>query len=301
MPATRVIEAAGGALWRPTLGGPGVEVALVHRPKYDDWSLPKGKLAQGEHEVLGAVREVWEETGFIGVPGRPLGEIRYLKDGEPKRVRYWAMRVQSGVFTPNDEVDQLMWLPPREGQLHLAADRDRSILAEFARDLEPTHAFLIVRHGNAGERSAWPGDDRERPLDEVGQAQAEALVPLLEAYDVRRVLSADVLRCLETVGPFAALRQLPVESEPLVSEAGTLSNANAAVDRLLTILRDGECTAVCSQGKAIPELIAGLCRSLGYLVPPDVHTRKGGFWVLHLAAGGKARLAGIERFEPPTV
>ena len=301
MPPSRVIEAAGGALWRPALGGSGVEVALVHRPKYDDWSLPKGKLGASEHEVLGGVREVWEETGFVGVPGRPLGEVRYLKDGDPKRVRYWAMRVLSGVFTPNEEVDQLMWLPPREGQQHLSPDRDRPILTEFARDAEPTRAFLLVRHSSAGERAAWPGDDRERPLDEVGHAQADALVPLLDAYDVRRVLSADVLRCLETVGPFAALRALPVESEPLVSETGTLSNPGAAIDRLLSLMGEGEAIAVCSQGKAIPELLAGVCRGLGYMVPPDTHTRKGGFWVLHLAANGKLRIAGLERFDAPEI
>ena len=300
MPPNRFIEAAGGALWRAALGGAGVEVALVHRPKYDDWSLPKGKLTSDEHPLLGAVREVWEETGYVGVPGRSLGEIRYLKEGDPKRVRYWAMRVGSGAFTPNDEVDQLMWLPPREGQQHLLPDRDRQILAEFARDPDPTRVCLLVRHGSAGDRASWPGDDRERPLDDAGHGQAEALVPLLDAYDIRRVMSADVLRCLETVGPFAALRHVPVESEPLVSETGTLTNPGAAVERLLAIIGTGDATAVCSQGKAIPELLAGVCRGLGYLVPPDTHTRKGGFWALHVAMNGKVRLAGIERFDPPS-
>src|SRR3954463_4244305 len=201
--STRVIEAAGGVLWRPALGGPGVEVALVHRPKYDDWSLPKGKLNPEEQPILGALREVWEETGHLAVPGRPLGETHYSKDGDDKRVRYWAMQVESGKFLPNDEVDQLMWMPPKEGQAHLLPERDRRILAECARAPEPTWPCLLVRHGSAGERSAWPGDDRERPLDEVGRDQAEALVAILDAYAVVRVLSADVLRCLDTVGPFA--------------------------------------------------------------------------------------------------
>ena len=298
MPPTRVIEAAGGVLWRPALGGSGVEVALVHRPKYDDWSLPKGKLAAGEHPVLGALREVWEETGHVAVPGRPLGEIHYLKDGTPKRVRYWAMRLDSGQFSPSDEVDQLMWLPPREGMRHLLPDRDRRILAEFGRDPDESWPCLVVRHGSAGERAAWPGDDWERPLDELGHAQAEALVAVLDAYAVHRVLSADVLRCLDTVGPFAVKRRVAVESEPLVSETGTQSHPDAAVDRVLTLIASREAMAVCSQGKAIPELIAGACRNLGFLAPPDRHTKKGGFWVLHLAANGKCRLAGIERFDP---
>jgi 8-oxo-dGTP pyrophosphatase MutT (NUDIX family)/phosphohistidine phosphatase SixA len=299
MPApARFIEAAGGVLWRPALGGSGVEVALVHRPKYDDWSLPKGKLTSKEHVILGALREVWEETGHVGVIGRPLGEIRYEKDGLPKRVRYWAMQVESGRFQPNDEVDQLMWLPPREGQRHLLPDRDRRILAEFARDTEPTWPCLLVRHGSAGERSVWPGDDRERPLDELGRAQAEALVPVLDAYGVRRVLSADVLRCLETVGPFSAMRRTPVESEPLLSEHGALSQPDAAADRLSAIVGAAEPVAVCSQGKVMPVLIEGICRRFGFLAPPDRSTRKGGMWALHFAANGKLRLAGLERFDP---
>ena len=298
--STRMIEAAGGVLWRPALGGPGVEVALVHRPKYDDWSLPKGKLTSGEHPLLGAVREVWEETGHVGVPGRPLGEIRYLKDGDPKRVRYWAMHVDEGTFTPGEEVDQLMWLPPREGQKFLLPERDQHILGEFGRDTDATWPLVLVRHGSAGERAAWPGVDRDRPLDELGQAQAETLVPLLDVLRVERVLSADVLRCLETVGPYAEAHHLTVESEPLVSETGFANRADAAVERLLAIAAEREPVVVCSQGKAMPDLIAGICRRLGYLAPPDTSTRKGGFWLLHLAANGKPRLAGIERFDPLT-
>jgi 8-oxo-dGTP diphosphatase len=252
---------------------------------------------------LAAVREIREETGMVAVQGRPLGETRYLKDGEPKRVRYWAMRATTGHFEPSDEVDQVMWLPPREGQQHLAADRDRPILVQFARDPEPTWPCLLIRHGSAGERATWPGDDRERPLDELGHAQAAALTALLDAYQVPRVVSADVLRCLDTVGPYAALRQLPVESEPLMSESGTLAHPQSAVEQLLEIFSRGDGVAVCSQGKAIPLLIAGLSDLLSIRAPRERQTRKGGFWALHLAAGkaGRPRLAGIESFEAPVL
>ena len=181
----------------------GIEIALVHRPKYDDWSIPKGKLNSGEHPVVGAVREVWEETGSTGVPGRPLGEIRYLKDGAPKRVRFWAMRVASGEFVPNDEVDQMMWLPPREAQAHLHPEPRPGVVTGVDLASVSTWPCLLVRHGSAGERATWQGDDRERPLDALGDEQAEALVPLLSAYGIRRVLSADVMRCMETIGPYA--------------------------------------------------------------------------------------------------
>src|SRR3954454_901353 len=110
------IEAAGGVLWRHGEDG-GVEVALVHRPKYDDWSVPKGKLKRREHLLLGAVREVEEETGARGTVGRPLGEIRYLKEGLPKRVRYWSMFAVDSIFVSGDEadeVDELRWLSPSD-------------------------------------------------------------------------------------------------------------------------------------------------------------------------------------------
>ena len=82
-----------------------MEVAIIHRPRYDDWSLPKGKLAPGESHIEGALREVHEETGFRVQPGRSLGEVRYLKESgggaREKVVHYWAMRAISGVFSPN--------------------------------------------------------------------------------------------------------------------------------------------------------------------------------------------------------
>jgi 8-oxo-dGTP diphosphatase len=298
MATEKLIEAAGGVLCRTAPGGAGIEVALVHRPKYDDWSIPKGKLTPGEHPLVGAVREVWEETGFRGVPGRPLGEIRYLKDGAPKRVRFWAMRAEDGHFTPNDEVDQVMWLPPREARLHLLPERDQGILADVDSDTVTTWPCLVVRHGSAGERATWQGDDRERPLDALGDEQAEALVPLLTAYDIRRVLSADVLRCMETIGPYAGTAHLTVESEPLVSEAGYAEQADRALERLLEIVGSGVPSVVCSQGKTIPALLSAAYQAWGAVPPTDPSLRKGGGIVLHLRSSSPIELVATERFDP---
>jgi 8-oxo-dGTP pyrophosphatase MutT (NUDIX family)/phosphohistidine phosphatase SixA len=298
MAADKLIEAAGGVLWRPAAGGSGIEVALVHRPKYDDWSIPKGKLNSGEHPVIGALREVWEETGFMAVPGRPLGEIRYLKDGSPKRVRFWAMRADDGHFTPNDEVDQVMWLPPREAQRHLLPDRDQSVLAGIDLEAVTTWPCLLVRHGSAGERATWQGDDRERPLDALGDDQAEALVPLLSAYGIRRVLSADVLRCMETIGPYAGYAHLSVESEPLVSEAGYAEQPDRALERLLEIICSGVPSVVCSQGKTLPSLLIDACAALKGPAPADPSVRKGGMTVMHLRDPSAPQLVATERFDP---
>ncbi|MGN6475532.1 MAG: NUDIX hydrolase [Mycobacteriales bacterium] len=298
MAPEKVIEAAGGVLWRPATGGAGIEVALVHRPKYDDWSIPKGKLAPGEHPVLGALREVEEETGHRAEPGRPLGEIHYLKDGAPKRVRYWAMRVVGGEFEANDEVDQLMWLPPREARRHLLPERDQGVLEDVDHESVSTRPCLIVRHASAGERSTWAGDDRERPLDAVGEDQAEALIPLLAAYRIQRVLSADVLRCMETIGPYAGEARLTVESEPLLSETGYAEQPDLAVERLLALLGSHVPSAVCSQGKTIPGLVTAACATLGAKPPDDPAVRKSGLFVLHLAAEDPLRINAWERFDP---
>ncbi|HWC33872.1 MAG TPA: NUDIX hydrolase [Mycobacteriales bacterium] len=298
MASEKVIEAAGGVLWRPATGGAQIEVALVHRPKYDDWSIPKGKLTAGEHPVLGALREVEEETGHTAEPGRPLGEIHYLKEGLPKRVRYWAMRVTGGEFVPNDEVDQLMWLPPREARRHLFPERDQGILLDVDHEAVSTRPCIVVRHASAGERATWPGADRERPLDALGEEQAEALIPLLAAYGIRRVLSADVLRCLETIGPYAGEARLTVESEPLLSETGFAEQPELAVDRLLALLSSHVPSVVCSQGKTIPGLVTAACATLGAKPPDDASLRKGGLFVLHLHAADPLRITALERFDP---
>jgi 8-oxo-dGTP pyrophosphatase MutT (NUDIX family)/phosphohistidine phosphatase SixA len=296
--ASRLVEAAGGVLWRPAAGGVGLEIALVHRPKYDDWSLPKGKLNDGEHPIVAAVREVWEETGFTGVPGVPLPSVRYVKDGLPKRVKFWAMRPVAGEFVPNAEVDQLMWIPPREARAHLSPQRDRDVVVDLEPDQVSTRPFLLVRHGSAGERSTWQGDDRERPLDAAGEVQAEALVPLLAAYRVNRVLSADVLRCLQTVGRYAEHAHLSVESEPLLSESAYLERPKLSVERVLEILGSGMSTTACSQGKSIPGLVSSVCAALGTEEPPT-SVRKGGLVVLHVRDGIDASIAAVEHFDPP--
>jgi 8-oxo-dGTP pyrophosphatase MutT (NUDIX family)/phosphohistidine phosphatase SixA len=296
--AGKAIEAAGGVLWRPAAGGAGLEIALVHRPKYDDWSLPKGKLNASEHPTLAAVREVWEETGFTGIPGVPLPSIRYVKDGLPKRVRFWAMRPVAGEFVPNSEVDQLIWLPPREARAHLSPQRDRDVVLDLDRERISTRPFLLVRHGSAGERSAWQGDDRERPLDATGELQAEALVSLLSAYRVTRVLSADVLRCLQTVERYAEHAQRSVESEPLLSESAYLERPELSVERVLEILASGDSTAACSQGKTIPGLVTAVCAALG-TAEPTTSVRKGGLVVLHVRDAAQPRIAAVEHVDPP--
>jgi 8-oxo-dGTP diphosphatase len=121
------VQAAGGVVWRR--GQDGVEIALVHRPKYDDWSLPKGKLDPGESFEDAALREVEEETGMRCRLGRELGDTRYRDNKDrPKVVRYWAMEDCQGEFEPNDEVDDLRWVTIDEAKRMLDYDFDRELV-----------------------------------------------------------------------------------------------------------------------------------------------------------------------------
>lgn len=315
---TATVEAAGGVLWRrsdetttaasrgragPTLDPRDVEVALAHRPKYDDWSLPKGKLDPGEHPLVGALREVWEETGFASLPGTYLTEIRYVANGLPKRVRYWSLHATDGSFRANHEVDQLEWLPVAQARERLQAEHDRPVLDAFARDVTDTRPFLIIRHGSAGDRKRWTGPDSMRPLDELGRTQAGALAPVLSAYGVRRLVSAPVLRCMQTAAPYAAEHRLPVATTPLVSEAGFGAHPDLACARVLDLMAAGEITALFSQGGVIDAFVSHACARSDLARPSDPSVDKGGAWVLHVAAGGlgrhsAARLTSLERLGP---
>lgn len=131
------VRAAGGLVWRPAPAEPdGVEVLLVRRPRYGDWSLPKGKLDPGETWLPAAIREVREETGYEVEVGDYLGEVTYADRALARKVvRYWAMRAAGGGFTPHAEVDEIRWLPPAAAIESLTYDRDRALVRTFLRSL----------------------------------------------------------------------------------------------------------------------------------------------------------------------
>ena len=130
-----MIEAAGGVLWRRTSNDK-VKVLVVHRPRYDDWSLTKGKLEPGESARSAALREVEEETGLRCKAGDELAELRYKdRKGRSKRVRYWAMRPIDGEFVPNDEVDEVRWGPLEDVGDLLSYEHDAGVVDELGRRL----------------------------------------------------------------------------------------------------------------------------------------------------------------------
>jgi 8-oxo-dGTP diphosphatase len=295
--ASGLINAAGGVLWREGQDGP--VVALVHRPRYDDWSLPKGKLHPGEHVLLGAIREVAEETGHRGPLGRPLGRQHYIRElpsgPVPKVVDFWAVRATDGNFAPNSEVDAIEWVPVATAQAAVTLERDRATLRHFESGPASTVPLILLRHATAGQRGRWPGRDDDRPLDSVGRRDADALAALLACYRPRRVHSAEVVRCVETVRPFAEAAALPVEVVSAFGERSYARSPEGSVKKLFDVLDHGEPTLICSQGKVIPGLIQAVCERYQIPGPADPDIEKGAFWVLHTADGS---LAAVEQHRP---
>ena len=274
-----VVRAAGGVLWRPSATG--LQVCVVHRPRYDDWSLPKGKLDAGEHPLAAAVREVWEETGVRAAPQVRLSSAQYrTRDGAPKVVDYWSMRVSgAGELVPDGEVDEVRWLTPPLATELTSYPHDAQVIAEFAALPAVTGLVLLIRHAYAGEREGWPAPDSARPLDGTGRAQAGALAGLLALFQPTRLVSASPRRCLQTLAPLATATDLAVEVESVFDETAHEKDPAAAAARLRELAALSAVTVVCSQGKVIKETMPRLASG------GDSATPKATGWVLPYAAG----------------
>ncbi|MDV3127174.1 NUDIX hydrolase [Mycobacterium sp. 21AC1] len=287
-PANPVVPAAGAVLWRSSgdlIGDPAaIEVAIVHRPRYDDWSLPKGKVDPGETEPVTAAREVHEETGYTARLGRRLGSVTYDLPQGTKQVWYWAAQATAGDFSPNSEVDKLIWLPVEAAMDQLQYPHDRKVLHRFAKQPPDTKTVLIVRHGSAGSRSHYKGDDSLRPLDKHGRAQAESLVGQLLAFGATTLHAADRVRCHQTLIPLAEELGVDIRNEPLLTEEGYTSDHKAARNRVLDIAAHPGIPVICTQGKVIPDLIAWWC-DRAHVRPETTGNRKGSTWVLSLSQG----------------
>jgi 8-oxo-dGTP diphosphatase len=246
------IGAAGGVPWRREGGK--LLLAVVHRARYDDWSFPKGKLRYGEQPLLAAVREVTEETGLALVVGRRLPRTSYLSVEGPKSVDYWSMQA-NGAFAANDETDDLEWLTPQKTMDRLSYDGDRALVEDLlSAPVEPVRV-LLVRHARAGDSDQWPGADRDRPLDELGVAEARALAEVLPVFGPTRVVTAEPVRCRQTLQPLAERLGLPVGPATEFGEDGYADAPAAARESLLEMLSGDGVTAISSQGGVVPELL----------------------------------------------
>lgn len=280
------IRAAGAVLWR---GGPdGLELALVHRPRYDDWSFPKGKLDRGESMAAAAVREVAEETGQRCRLGAALGDVHYDVPEGRKLVRFWAAEALGGDFAPNSETDELRWVGASAAARLLTYPHDRGVLSRFTEVGPPTTVVLLVRHAKAGNRLQWDGDDDLRPLSGTGREQARHLAETLPLFGPDRIVSAPPVRCRDTVRPLAEQLGMTLTEEPLLGEERYWVDPAAGLTRLLELAAKPGVTVVSSQGGVIPDVVAELIetspRALG-IDTDDVPSKKASTWVLGFADG----------------
>jgi 8-oxo-(d)GTP phosphatase len=310
-PVDAPVRAAGVLPWRRPNGR--LEVAVVHRPKYDDWSWPKGKLEPGEPWPAAAVRETQEETGLLVRLGLPLPPASYEVGTRgryrPKVVRYWAARVEGEDGEPLNEVDGLQWLPPDDARRQLTYRRDRvqldALIAADADDAVSTWPLALIRHASSVRRRAWRGDDRTRPLDAAGTRRALELVPMLSAYGVSRVLSSPSERCAATLAPYAKAMGGSVRLRDALSEEAFESDPNRACQTLGRVLDRGEATAIGTHRPVLPGLLMMLadraCRpavadALRESAGPGLV--KGEVLVAHLhGAGDAARVVAVERHD----
>jgi 8-oxo-dGTP diphosphatase len=299
--AASVIRAAGVVLLRAGVGGD--EVLLVHRPARKDWSLPKGKLVEGEHIVTAAVRECDEETGYIPVLGTPLPMQSYSVASQPKVVSYWTARVDSEVgFAPDDEVDEVRWVPVDEASTTLTYANDSDLVAR-ARILPPTIPLVVLRHTQAMKRSDFHGKlDSERPLTGRGRSQSKWLLPLLDAFGVDSVHASSARRCEETVRKFAKSVDTKVTSEPELSEERHAEDPEATARRVAELALTPSAIVLCSHRPVLPTVFDVLAATLG--IDPedwarawDARLPPGGFVVVHraFADDGSVHAVGVER------
>lgn len=258
------------------------EYLVAHRPRYKDWSLPKGKLDRRESFLEAALRETREETGFVGKKPRPVGSVGYFTNaGNPKVVRWWLVDVKRGKFRSNKEVDKVRWLPVEEAVKKLSYTNDRSVL-ERANDMyleRSAGTIHLLRHAWAGTANASDPDDRERPLDKRGKRQRAGLGDMLMAYPITRIGSSNYKRCVATVKPFASRLGIPVEHEGALVEG-------SHPHKLVSLIHDlqKEAAVLCTHGDTIGDLVGHLFAE-GVPMDGPMEWEKGSIWQLRTIAG----------------
>ena len=292
MPEPDLVVAAGAVTVRRRRGT--TEVLLVHRPRYDDWSWPKGKLDPGEEPPGAAVREVEEETGLAVRLGPALPpQVYAVGNGvvRAKLVHYWVAYCTDGDdvsrYEPNPEIDDVRWVPVKQASELLTYQRDRDLLAEalaFDRESVP---LVVLRHAQASPRKQWDDDDRLRPLSPEGQALARRLVPLLAAYGVRLVVSSSSERCAQTVAPYAEAAGLDLVVTDVLSEED--ATPRAVMKEMDAVLEERSPSVVCGHRPVLPMMLESLGLEPTPLAPA-------GAVVLHHRRG---RVVAVDRVGPP--
>jgi phosphohistidine phosphatase SixA/8-oxo-dGTP pyrophosphatase MutT (NUDIX family) len=271
-----VVSAAGTILIRNN------EVLLVHRPRYDDWSFPKGKVEGAELLPLTAVRECDEETGFLAVLGPNLGIDRYgIPQGE-KEVHYWRANVREDLgFAPDEEVDKVAWIPVDQVAKHLTYAQDLEFL-QRAIALPPTSPLIILRHAKAVKRSDFTGkDDSDRPLSGRGRRQSKIITEVLEGYGIEQIISSPMRRCQETVKRYVKQLSTTASLVDAISEWGYEQNPENLDPAVELAMNNPAPTVLCSHRPVLDAILDTVAR-LGGISKVE---RKTGIWSTKLSPG----------------
>jgi 8-oxo-(d)GTP phosphatase len=285
---------AGGAVVARDHPSQGIEVVIIHRARYDDWTLPKGKIEAGEPVPVCAVREVHEETGVTIRLGVPLDSVIYEAGGAGlKKVDYWAGVVLDSVpRAPDTEVDGVSWLPVGAALERLSYSHDHFLVQQYL-EQPPTTPLILLRHAKAMDRKDWSRRDASRPINARGRRQSRLLIPMLGAYGVTRLVSSSATRCVVTLLPYAHQRELTIETYGLLSEEEGQKNPKSVTQLLREVraatLEANEPTAVCVHRPVLPQILEALD-----IAPTTLAT--GEFVVAHLTADGTVHA--VEKHRP---
>jgi 8-oxo-dGTP diphosphatase len=291
---TRVIKAAGGLVFRENSKGK-LRILVAHRPRYDDWGLPKGKADKGETPEETAVREVLEETGYHCRIVAPLGTTRYRIEGGVKEVRWYAMRPlpDSPGFKKNKEVDEISWVSRKKAAQLLDYENDRGLVAAPGlKRLARTGTLFLLRHAAAGDRTKWDGIDAVRPLTKKGRRQAAALARSLENRGIEYVYSSPYTRCVQTVEPLAEAIGAKVIEHDALAEGPDIDAAYQLCDDLV-----GSNAVLCTHGDVIPAVMNRMMWA-GLTLHSRFYCSKGSIWEVELEGG---RFGDATYVPPPTV
>jgi len=292
---SEAISAAGAVVWRKHKDN-FTEVAIIHRPKYDDWSFPKGKLEVGESLIACAHREVLEETNLQTEFGPHLGQVEYFTPDGLKKVTYWSAKViGEKPFRTNTEVDQLKWIPITKVIEVLTNETDKEIFDKFVKVKFNSKPFILLRHAKAITRDEWQGEDDDRPLSSSGQNQAMRLLSTYQVFNIDQIHSSDAVRCYDTVKSMAKGLDIKLEVSSKLSENTYKKDKEKAFDYVSELIKEDKRILICSHNPILPKMLNKLTKKSEIEADEDKLSPADG-WVIHRS--GK-EIIQIDRLDAP--
>lgn len=274
------VQAAGAVVWRKN-DDDLVEILLVHRPRYGDWSLPKGKVEGRESLIACAYREVLEETGLEVRFGQHLGNITYQVSEGLKSVDYWSAKyIEVRGERDRAEIDEIAWVKFESLSQYSLSATDVEIIARFqVIDLD-AKTLIMLRHAEAIPRSEWFGEDTDRPLATQGEFQAKRLIANLVPFMIEEIHTSSAVRCYETITPFARALNANYIFTDALSEDDFNKDPERSKKYFQKLLVNDHPTLICSHNPVLPNLLekvaikSGAEISVTKLKPSDS-------WIVH--------------------